>query len=120
MASYRNDSGGGGGFTPIDVPYAASIVLDLSRAAKPLFRISMTGSANVSAINGSDGQEWGVFFTQAAGGGHSVSWDSGFRGSGDTPLPSLSSGLGASDYFGFMENLPAGKHDHLAPNKGFT
>lgn len=120
MATYRPDRGGGGNFSPVIVAYAADIVLDLSAATKPLFLIQLTGSANISAINGTDGQEFAVRTTQANGGGHSIAWDADFRGSSDTPVPSPSSGLGVTDYFGFLVNGDEGTYDHMAPNKGFA
>jgi hypothetical protein len=118
MPSYRPDRGGGG-FTPIPLTYAASMTLDLSAAAKPLFLITLTGAVTIQAINGQPWQEFAVQFTQGGSGGNGVTWDSTFRGSNDTPLPATSSALGADDYFGFIVNPTRGKFDHLAPNKGF-
>ncbi len=119
MPTYDGGQAGGGGFSPIAQPYAATIVLDLSQAGKPLFLITLTGPATIQAINGTPGNEFAVLFTQANGGGHSVTWDSDFRESAEVPLESTTSALDADDYFAFLVNGVRGTYDHLAKNKAF-
>jgi hypothetical protein len=123
MANYRPDRGGGGNFTPIVVPYAASITLDLSVASRPLFEITLTGSLTLeNPVSGVAGQEFGVVFRQASGGGHSVAYGSKFKGSSDTSIADAApaSGLGTRSYAGFVVNATDDTIDFLAPNRGYS
>lgn len=119
MANYRTQRGGGGGFSPISVPYAASLTLDLGQADQPLFLITLTGPVTINAANGSPGQKFAVLFTQGGSGGNGVTWNAAFRDSAEVPLESTTSAVDADDYFSFVVNAVRGTYDHLAKNKAF-
>jgi len=111
----------GAGFTELGQTYAASVTLNLARALRPLFEITLTGNVTMLApINGSDGQVFAIRFKQSNGGGWAVTWDSSsnWRGSDTSALPTLTGSTTKPDIFGFVVNGDDDKFDYLAGIKG--
>lgn len=96
---------------PIDVPYAASVVLDMSIAVYPEFRIgTLTGPISISFANAFDGQQARVRTKQDGTGSRLITWDSAVCvGSDDLALPAASTGANKGDLFGVATDLTFAK-----------
>lgn len=113
----------GTGASVIAVPYAASVVLDMSRATKPVFEIgTLTGNINIDFTNGVNGQEATVITTQNGVGSKIITWNSTrCGGSADLPLPSASTTADKRDVFGIKVVTAATKpYFVVASNRGFV
>jgi len=118
MPSTRNRRGA---IQVVTAPYAASFTPDLSLGDDLLFDMLLTG--NVSVQNPAlidDGKEFTLRFRDDGGGRTITFAGSALRGSTDTPLAPATLSPGSAAYYAFKVNVPAGKCDHVAPNKGFS
>jgi len=88
--------------TVIPVAYAASVVLDMSRADLPVFEIGqLTGNIAISFSNYRDGQTARVLIKQHASSAKTVTWDSAIcTGSNDLALPALDTTVALENLFG--------------------
>lgn len=112
-----------GAAQPIAVAYAASVVLDMSTAAKPVFNIGvLTGNIAIDFTNGVDGQEATVITTQNGVGSKTITWNSTrCGGSADLALPSASTTADKTDVFGIKYVAVASKpYLVVASNRGFV
>jgi len=97
---------------------AATIVVDASLGQ--VFEITLGGNRVMgNPSNAVDGRKIIFRVYQDGTGGRTLSWDTNYRFSTDLPQPTLSTAIGALDYFGFMYNGTASKWDYLAEVKGF-
>jgi hypothetical protein len=113
----------GGPSTPISVPYAASVVLNMATAAKPVFNIAtLTGNIAIDFTGGVDGQEATVITTQDGTGNRTITWNATrCGGSADLALPSASTTASKTDVFGIKYVAGATKpYLVVASNRGFA
>jgi hypothetical protein len=107
----------------VSVPYAASVVLDMSRAIKPVFEIgTLTGNIAIDFSNGLNGQEATVIATQDGTGSRTITWNSTrCGGSADLALPAASTTASKRDVFGIKVVTAASKpYFVVASNRGFV
>jgi hypothetical protein len=112
-----------GAAQPIAVTYAASVVLDMTTATKPVFNIgTLTGNIAIDFTGGVDGQEATVITTQDGTGSRTITWNSTrCGGSADLALPSASTTASKTDVFGIKYVAVATKpYLVVASNRGFV
>lgn len=104
------------------VAYAASVVLDMSRAEAPVFNIgTLTGNIAIDFANGKDGQRATVITVQDGTGNRTITWNSTrCAGSDDLALPAASTAASKRDVFGIRVVTAATKpYLVVAKNIGF-
>jgi hypothetical protein len=85
------------------------------------FRVTITGNRTVgSPSNPANGQQIIFQVTQGSGGPFALTWAGGYEFSAALPQPSLSTGTGQTDLFGFVYNTVKGTWLLAAFLNGFS
>jgi hypothetical protein len=91
----------------VNLTDAATIVVDASLGND--FRVTIAGSRTMGTpVNPANGQQVIFQVTQGSAGPFELTWASGYEFPANLPQPSLSTGAGQTDLFGFVYNAADG------------
>lgn len=118
------------GYTGSVGNYSSKRITNLTDGNSVTFNVDTTDQANqnntqatgiltVNAPTGTpnDGQQFMFALTSSTV--QTFNWNAAFAGSGDLPLPPVSTGNGKTDYMGFVYNSTTSKWNLVAKNFGF-